>query len=212
MTKTCVICNAEAYFFYQKEASLPMYYKCEHCYCVFEDERYYLSAKAEKERYDAHENDVEDLRYQEFVSPIVKQVKKHFDQQSIGLDFGAGSAPVITKLLEDKGYQLDGYDPYYFPRNDLQENYYDYIVCCETMEHFHFPINEFKWMKKLLKNGGFFFGKTKMIDEQTDFHRFNYKNDQTHVVFYSEKTLQKIKDIIGFKDFYLSDNTIIFTK
>lgn len=215
MNKTCIICQAESKFLYQFKPHSPVYYRCDNCGCVFEDEHFFISAEEEKRRYDTHNNDVEDVRYQNFVSPIVNQVKKYYDQQAIGLDFGAGSGPVITKMLNDVGYQLDCYDPYYFPDTEVKKNLYDYIVCCETMEHFYHPIDEFKWMKQLLKDDGMFFGKTKMIPNLIDevyFDGFGYKNDPTHVVFYSEKTLQKIKQIIGFSEFYLTDKIIILKK
>lgn len=215
MNKNCIICGAKGEFLYQAETQSPVYYRCDNCSCVYEDEQYFISADEEKKRYDTHNNDVEDVRYQNFVSPVVRQVKKYYNPQSIGLDFGAGSGPVITKLLKDEAYQLDLYDPYYYPNNELNENHYDYIVCCETMEHFYHPIDEFKWIKRLLKNGGMFFGKTKMIPNTVDYAYFNgfgYKNDPTHVVFYAENTLQKIKDILDFTDFHLSDKVIIFKK
>ncbi len=215
MVKNCIICDYPAHFLYQRKEHSPIYYRCDDCCCVFEDEQYFLSADKEKERYDTHNNDVEDVRYQRFVSPVVHQVRQHFDNDALGLDFGAGSGPVITKLLNDAGYHLDRYDPYYFPDKDLEHQYYDYIVCCETMEHFYQPMKEFRWMKELLKEGGIFFGKTKMIPDKIDaeyFDGFGYKNDPTHVVFYTERTMHRIREMLNLSEFYLSDGIIILKK
>jgi hypothetical protein len=48
----------------------------------------YLSQEEEKERYKNHNNDVNDPRYQKFVSPIVEKVRDHYDTNHLGLDYG----------------------------------------------------------------------------------------------------------------------------
>lgn len=215
MTKSCIICSFQADFFFQMNPQAPVYYKCSQCSCIFEDERFYLDLKEEKSRYDMHENDVDDVRYQNFVAPVVSQVKKNYKPSSLGLDFGAGTGPVITKLLQDENYHLECYDPFYHNTIKLNNENYDYIVCCEVMEHFHQPLKEFKWMRSLLKPSGHFFGKTKMISDDftvDEFRQFGYKNDPTHVCFYAPKTLETIKQIVGFSDVYLADDIIVFTK
>ena len=58
----------------------------------------FISAEAEKARYLTHNNDVEDERYQQFVSPITSAVMKQVQPlRTFGLDYGAGTGPVIAK-------------------------------------------------------------------------------------------------------------------
>jgi len=98
-----------------------------------------------------HNNDVNDSGYHKFVSPIVNAVLNDFLPEHKGLDFGAGTGPVISKLLTDRNYQIKQYDPYFFNLPELLQKKYDYIVCCEVIEHFYDPDKEFQLLKSLLK-------------------------------------------------------------
>ncbi|HAH33245.1 MAG TPA: methyltransferase, partial [Flavobacteriaceae bacterium] len=69
----------------------------------------------EKERYLSHQNDVEDSGFQKFVSPIVRAIKANHSPKDKGLDFGAGTGPVVSKLLEDLNYKMALYDPFFHP-------------------------------------------------------------------------------------------------
>jgi hypothetical protein len=98
-------------------------------------------------RYTQHNNDVNDVRYQKFVQPLVTGILQDFDQSHIGLDFGAGTGPVISKLLTDEGYVIKQYDPFFYDHAELLNQKYDYIACCEVVEHFHNPAKEFKLLQ-----------------------------------------------------------------
>jgi len=67
----------------------------------------------EKECYQTHNNDILDKRYQQFVSPITSHIYNHFSPEDRGLDFGAGTGPVISYLLRQKEYQIKQYDPFF---------------------------------------------------------------------------------------------------
>ena len=88
----------------QQLEAASQFYRCVPCGTVFRDPQYYISTEKEKERYLLHENDVTDPHYQAFVSPIVDAVCKHCDPPGPGLDFGAGTGPVISEMLRKKGY------------------------------------------------------------------------------------------------------------
>ena len=134
----------------------------------------YLSQEEEKERYKNHNNDVNDPRYQKFVSPIVEKVRDHYDTNHLGLDYGAGTGPVITSLLEKEGYALRLYDPFFhlYPKNLSIK--YDYIICSEVIEHFHHPYEEFKSLAEMLKQKGSIFCLTSLYNEEIDFeYKYN---------------------------------------
>ena len=105
----CTLCGLNVELFC--EVKNKAYYKCTNCLSVFLDPRNLPSREEERSRYEEHNNDVEDLRYQEFVAPIVNAIKHNFTAEHVGLDFGAGTGPVITKLLRDNGYIIGLYDP-----------------------------------------------------------------------------------------------------
>lgn len=172
----------------------------------------YVPSQQEKERYITHNNNVEDIRYQNFVSPIVENVKKHYDSSHTGLDYGAGTGPVITSLLKKDGYSLKLYDPFFHPYPENLQLTYDYIVCCEVMEHFHHPYDEFKKLYSMLNPQGTLFCMTDMYYETIDFKDWYYKNDETHVFFYHEKAIQWIKNEFGFISSEFNGRLIMFRK
>lgn len=175
------------------------FFECTDCQTVFRDPRSFLDPQAEKDRYLTHINDVDDLRYQNFVAPIVNAVQANFDPSTKGLDFGAGTGPVITSLLSQEGYQMALYDPFFHPDRTVLESKYDFIVCCEVIEHFHQPIAEFKLLKKLLKPSGMLFCMTDPLTDKISFKEWYYKDDPTHVLFYSEVNLEYIAETVGYE-------------
>lgn len=176
--------------------------------------REYLPEKViEKERYLTHNNDVNDRRYRNFVSPIVNAVLD--DMKPLhhkGLDFGAGTGPVITKILLEKKYNIEPYDPLFLNDRRLLENQYDFIVCCEVIEHFHYPFEEFEMLYNLLEDNGCLYCMTHLYQPNIDFGTWYYKNDPTHVFFYTAKTMEFIKEEIGFQSMKIEDRLVTFKK
>lgn len=193
----CILCKSGADLFY-KHASVK-YYKCRNCLSVFMDPECFPSQEEEKKRYEQHNNDVNDIKYQEFVMPIVNEICGNFEIRHTGLDFGAGTGPVISKLLRDRGYQIELYDPFFWASHEKLQLQYDFIVCCEVIEHFHNPAKEFKLLKSLLKKDGMLCCMTEIFPEEIDFHNWYYKNDPTHVFFYHRRALEWIKKNYKFK-------------
>ena len=188
------------------------YLSCPNCHIVFKDPSHYVSAAQEKERYLEHNNDVTDLRYQSFVSPIVEAVTKDFPSGSYGLDFGAGTGPVISVMLSKLNYTLELYDPFFHQDNRVLENTYHFIVCCEVMEHFHHPAKEFALLRKMLRKNGALYCMTELLPKDTAFIDWYYKDDPTHVVFYSEESLAWIREHIGFSEVIVNGRCITFRR
>lgn len=207
--ETCPLCHAESTVFraYAKKTFL----ECGICRGIFLPKIHHLDYEAEKARYDLHDNDVENLDYQKFVSPLVQAVLRDFTPFHKGLDFGAGPGPVITKLLRENDFDIIEYDPYYWDNPELLNEVYDYIVCCEVMEHFNTPDKSFQLLKKILKSKGKLYCMTSLYKEDINFDTWFYKNDVTHVFFYREETLQWIQQRFGFSSVELDGKAIIFS-
>lgn len=205
----CLLCGNPGKLFF--EDTHRVFYKCEVCEGIFVPSDLLPNEQTEIERYRSHNNDVEDLRYQNFVSPIVNAVMKDFEPGKCrGLDFGAGTAPVITKLLRDKDFEVSPYDPFFHDKPELLETQYDFIICCEVMEHFHNPLEEFQRLRSLLYPGGKIYCMTHLFSEDIYFDTWYYKNDPTHVLIYQTKTLQYIKNYVGFSAVRSRKRLIIF--
>lgn len=204
----CPLCKGKKiiYYCYRKRT----YYKCEKCHSISLCKNDHLSNEEEKKRYLEHNNNIEDSRYQDFVIPIVSAILNDFKEYHKGLDYGAGTGPVITKMLTDHAYNIKPYDPYFHNFPDYLKEEYDYIVCCEVMEHFYNPYNEFKRLKNLLHENGKLYCKTELFKEGTDFKTWYYKNDPTHVFFYTEKAIFWIKNHFYFKNVSIENRLIIF--
>ena len=187
-----------------------IFLQCVNCKSVFKHFENYPTPKAEKERYLEHNNDTSNKGYQTFVQPIVKSILKSKQNSAVGLDFGAGTGPVIAELLQAKGYNINLYDPFFYPNKGVLNNTYDFIICCEVMEHFHTPNNEFGLLRKLLKPGGTLFCMTHLLPKKIDFRRWYYKNDPTHVIFYSEENIKWIKSNFNFSEATIEDRLIVF--
>lgn len=170
----------------------------------------HLSKENEKRRYEEHNNDVDDPKYQKFVAPIVQQVEKKFQKISTGLDFGAGTGPVITKLLREKGFRIELYDPFFWDNPKVLTHNYDFIVCCEVIEHFHNPGHEFTLLRSRLKPNGSLYCMTEVFSGDLDFGKWYYKNDPTHVFFYSEEALEWIRTHFGFSELKIEGRLIHF--
>ncbi|MBW1298129.1 class I SAM-dependent methyltransferase [Aquimarina litoralis] len=206
----CSLCGSYTVRF--TEIHNRVYHQCNNCGGISLDPSYYLNDKEEKERYEIHNNDVNDLGYQNFVSPIVNAITENYNQEHYGLDFGSGTGPVITTMLQKKGYQVNTYDPFFDPNSKALEQTYDYIACCEVMEHFHNPNKEFSLLYSLLKENGTLYCKTNVYNDSIDFDTWWYKNDPTHVFFYTGETLHWIKSKFNFSEISFSKKLISFKR
>ena len=153
------------------------------------DSEFFLTEKEEKKRYETHNNDINDPGYRDFTAPVVNAITGSFGQDSKGLDFGSGTGPVISAALKEKGFDIDTYDIYFDNVPEKLKVKYDYIVCCETAEHFKNPAAEFPLFERLLKPMGAVFLMTEMFEEGMDFDSWYYKNDPTHVFSIQKKLL-----------------------
>ena len=200
---TCQLCNAKSTLFYKDE-----FYKCSYCKAIFRPKEKLLDNEKEKQRYDSHTNDANDLGYQNFVKPITNSILNEFKSADIGLDFGCGKDSPIVKILEENSYKIAKYDIFFYDDKKNLEQKYDYIACCEVIEHFYTPKKEFELLKSLLKDSGVLYLMTGIYSDEMDFSKWWYKNDLTHVFIYTKETLYWIKKEFGFKDIKIEKNFI----
>lgn len=186
------------------------YYLCEECGGVFLDPADRLTPEQERARYLHHTNDVTDPGYRRFVSPLVEAIRERISADENGLDYGAGPGPVVSTLLREAGYHLTLYDPFFHYYPEVLNQRYGFIVCCEVMEHFHHPLEEFRRLKNCLQEGGSLFCMTERYDGAVPFGTWHYKNDPTHVFFYHEKSLEWIRQQVGFRRLVIQGRVIVF--
>jgi SAM-dependent methyltransferase len=204
----CPLCHSEeTQLFYQK---IKSFYQCQQCFGIFMDKNQRLTSADELNRYNIHQNDVHDLKYQNFVSPITSAIIRDFNTSHQGLDFGAGPGPVVTKVLRDHDYKVAMYDPFYHSHPKVLDAKYDYIACCEVIEHFYNPDNEFLRLKNLLRSNGKLYCMTYLYHDDINFDAWYYKNDPTHVFIYRAETIEWIKNHFGFSSVTIDHRLITF--
>ena len=209
----CPLCSISAQLYHiHTVREDQQYFRCPECQSIAMHPQHYLTHEEEKARYLTHNNDVNDPGYQKFVHPVIQAVTTHLAPNHHGLDYGAGTGPVITKLLREKGYSMTCYDPIFIPNPKALNATYDFIVCCEVAEHFHDPKTEFHRFYHILHPSGLLVIKTELLTSDIDFPNWYYINDPTHTLFYSPKGMRLFLEQHGFNILELSPRLVVAKK
>ncbi len=203
----CTLCNTPL-----KHQADEYYFICATCGAYVKNEKYYISGQQEKAFYDTHNNDVHDVRYQHFTSPITNEILKHFDTVHLGLDYGCGTGPVISKQLLDKGFKVKLYDPFFYPDDDYLKFKYDYIFSCEVFEHFYQAKQEIEKLLSLIKHNGKLLIMTHLYDNRSSFNDWYYRKDPTHVFIYTQATIQYLSQQYNLKIEKQHERLTVFKK
>lgn len=188
--EACPLClgNETASRFFAEP--LRSYDRCSACGLVFVPRRCHLSPEAEKRRYDLHRNDPEDGGYRDFLERLIAPLAGHLQPAAEGLDFGSGPRPVMSILLAARGFRMTNYDPFYADDAPALERTYDFVTCAETVEHFRHPAESWAMLFRLVRPGGRLGVMTLLREEPAEFSRWWYRQDETHICFYSRATLE----------------------
>lgn len=192
----CLLCQSphSAPFKVDKKP-VRSYFHCAGCDLIFMDPTERLSAAEEKERYDLHQNQ-ETAGYKAFFEPLIKDVVDHFIAAGVmpvqlqALDFGCGPTAMLSEMLRAKGFKTFNYDIYYHPNQDELRRTYHLVTSTEVWEHLHDPRLEIERILRLLKPGGLLGVMTSAHRGEAAFHDWHYRRDTTHVVFFSERTME----------------------
>jgi hypothetical protein len=174
------------------------YLRCPECDLIFVPPELHLSPQKEKARYDFHQNDPGDSNYRNFLSRLFQPLENKLSPGAHGLDFGCGPGPTLSLMFEKAGYDCAIYDLHYANDPTVFETKYDFLTCSETMEHMYRPREEFERFLTLVKPGGWIGIMTQLHDEAAvPFERWHYKDDDTHVCFFSTKSFQWLEKTYG---------------
>jgi hypothetical protein len=151
---------------------------------------YFLSRAAERAEYDLHENSLDDPGYRGFLSRLAQPLLQRLPDGARGLDFGCGPAPALALMLREAGCEVALYDSFYLPDAQVLQPAYDFVCATEVAEHLHHPGAQLEVLWSLLGAGGWLGIMTKLVRDVDAFSRWHYKNDPTHVCFFSVETWQ----------------------
>jgi hypothetical protein len=207
----CRLCGAQrAALFWQDQRR--DYYRCRRCCLVFVPPQQYLSAAGERAQYELHRNAPDDSGYRRFLGRLYEPLQARLAAHSHGLDFGCGPGPTLSVMLAEAGHHVELYDCFYAPDRSVLARRYDFITATEVVEHLHRPGEELHRLWALVRPGGYFGVMTKLVLDREAFSRWHYKNDPTHVSFFSRPTFAWLAEQWGAGIEFIGQDVIIFTR
>lgn len=183
----CPLCACAAPEAFHEDRRRP-YLRCTRCALVFVPPAHYLDRVRERAEYDLHQNAVDDPGYRRFLGRLYQPLVARLAPGSRGLDFGCGPGPALATMLREAGFAVSLYDVFYHPEEAALAGSYDFICATEVVEHLHRPGPELDRLWGLLRPGGVLGVMTKLVRDREAFANWHYKNDPTHVCFFSQAT------------------------
>lgn len=183
----CPLCADETLRLFHQDKS-RIYFRCQNCQLIFVPPPQHLDRNEELSEYQLHQNDPNDPGYRRFLSRLATPLQQHLSPASRGLDFGSGPGPTLSLMLSEHGHQVSLYDPFFAADTNVLTSSYDFITATEVVEHLRQPRLELDRLWSLLNPGGWFGIMTKLALDAEAFSRWHYKNDRTHIIFFSRDT------------------------
>lgn len=186
---------------------------------------FFLDTERQRERYLLHNNSTDDLKYKEYFMKIINKIEELLSHENVSLfdftsffDYGSGPEPCFITLLEEmkssgqipENASIQGWDPIFNDFVCKKEN--DIVFCIEVIEHFEEPQENLKNLVSFCKKNGFIVIKTGYIPNSCDlsvdselfFENWWYRQDSTHVAFYTKNALIAFMKTQGC--LFISDN------
>lgn len=204
------------------------YFFCDKCGGISLVKGFFAPNDQQKNRYMLHENTLDNLGYKKFlcgfVDPVLEFLQEFIKKDELKIfDFGSGPSPCLCELLKtyidsgklSKTTIINNYDKFFTPKKNLIPS--DLCFCLEVVEHFENPIEDFMELSKCVKKGGYLAVGTILVPKNSytvdEFSKWWYKDDFTHVSFYTEKSLEILGNKVGLKLVNkLSERIILFQK
>lgn len=188
------------------------YYQCSQCRLVFVPPFQYLTPEQEKAHYDLHQNSPDDQAYRQFLSRLAEPLIAELKTGMSGLDFGSGPGPTLSVMLEEAGFDMAIYDVFYANAEAVLQIDYDFVTATEVIEHLSKPGEVLEQLWSKIKPGGWFGLMTKMVLDKAAFNQWHYKNDQTHICFYSRETFKYLGEKWGASIQFPANDVILMQK
>ena len=166
------------------------YLQCQRCDLVWVPARFHLSEEAERAEYDLHQNRVDDPSYRRFLSRLAQPLVRQLPDACQGLDFGCGPGPALAAMLSEAGHHMALYDLFYADDRSVLNREFDFITATEVVEHLSQPGEVLSGLWRQLRPGGCLGVMTKLVRSREAFEGWHYKNDPTHISFFSRSSWQ----------------------
>jgi SAM-dependent methyltransferase len=194
--RSCRICSHPAHLLFNDTRP---FFGCNVCGLIFTD--CFISEEAVEKHYkDQHSNSFDWMREAKGFVEWIKNMGQPVPLLSLSiLDYGSGSG-LLAEALKNIGFQVDCYEPMLHGKfnPNVYSKSYDVIILNEVMEHLE-DINQIlDRIYGILALNGVIIIKTLLTDRiindpenfKESFSRWWYKDDPTHISFFSFMTIE----------------------
>lgn len=187
---------------------------CDACEFIALQDAYVLSSDEEKKRYDNHQNTPANTGYVQMLQHFLEQsvYPYHADMKCV-LEFGCGPGPVLAAILAAKGYTVDVFDVYYASVAVYEGKKYDVITATEVIEHVRDPLALMRCLRDHMDENGLLAVMTHFhANDPAVFLKWWYHIDDTHISFFTKKTMSVIADMLGMDMVFCNDKNMCTLK
>jgi cyclopropane fatty-acyl-phospholipid synthase-like methyltransferase len=118
---------------------------------------------------------------------------------------------LLADILAEDGFEMEIYDSFYETDKSVLSKKFDFIVSTEVVEHLSKPLEAFEKLFSMLKDNGVLAVMTQLYDDSIDFKTWYYKNDCTHICFFSMKTFDWLAKHLGLTYTQVENDIFVFT-
>lgn len=190
--QSCPLCGNVTNVLPQPASTGRIYAHCRTCDLIHAHEGDFLTPVDERARYTEHNNTLDNEGYVVMLQEFLARAVLPFASGGRALDFGCGPGPVLAHLLRRWGFTVDVYDPFFFPHRGFLSQKYDVVTSTEVFEHLRRPAEVIETLCGLIATGGLLAIMTHLHPGAGEFGQWWYHRDPTHIVFYSEHSLEWI--------------------
>lgn len=223
---SCPLCaQSTATLFYTETRSVPWhlyapeadrsaglrFFRCELCALIYKDPAIRPTPEQARSHYIKHNNDPQEPGYRAHLAALLDPVAARVPPGASGLDYGSGPTLSLEPLAHELGLRCISFDPLFAGRPELLiDGGYDFVLCCEVVEHFTDPRAEFVRLARLIGPTGILAIKTLLVPEA--FADWWYQRDPTHVCFFSQRTFQAVAELTGLAVVWQCGGTVLFQR
>lgn len=207
----CRVCKTGSTLIFNDHRS---FFKCPSCSLIFTQSS--VDKASEEKHYKQQWKDQGENFWKDSVDVFLSVVQRYRTPHKI-LDFGSGSGG-LTKELQNRGFDVTPIEPmiHGYLKDQNFPNKFDVIVAIEVIEHLPNLWDELQEIEKVLTTEGIIVFTTQLTNrfintepEKESFRNWVYKDDQTHVSFFCNKTLFVMAEMWNYNIDIFGDNLFV---